>query len=194
MKELTRALETLPADQKISLSPCSDPYTPEEEQHGITRLILEELHRRNRPYFVCTKGTLVTRDIDLLSDYSVDHDVWMVLGALDEKALSFTEPGAPSPQARIAAMYQLVEAEISLTVNAAPLLPWITPAEDLYQALPHCERIHMCPLQVQHMGGKIKLFDRIWTQAELSANFFAARAEFTPRDNVTWHDPMPDIP
>ena len=44
----------------------------------------EELRRQAHPYNMLVKGTGITRDADILSDYRVEHSVWIVLCSVDE--------------------------------------------------------------------------------------------------------------
>ncbi|MBM3941556.1 MAG: radical SAM protein [SAR202 cluster bacterium] len=114
--------------EAIALGTASDPYEPAEAQYGLTRRILEVLAEFRNPASITTKGVLVRRDVDVLQQLHQAAEVQVVfsVGTLDEKVWKQTEPGTPSPQARLEAMQYLVESGIPAGVMMAPLLPGLS--------------------------------------------------------------------
>ena len=53
----------------IAIGTNTDPYQPIEKQRGIMRDVLQVLCAYNHPTAIVTKGTLIARDIDLLSQF-----------------------------------------------------------------------------------------------------------------------------
>lgn len=125
----------------IATGAMSDPYNPLELETKLTRNALELINAFNFGVAVDTKGTLVTRDIDILSDIKSHSPVLvkMTITAYDDALAKKIEPNAPSPTERFAALKELSEAGIFCGVLMMPVLPFISDTEDniaglLYQA------------------------------------------------------------
>jgi len=116
----------------IAVGTATDPYQPIEGQYRLTRKCLEELADVDNPGSVTTKGTLVTRDIDVLSDLAqhTDFGVNMSLISLDHDLLRRLEPNAPGPTSRLRAMERLSQAGIPVSVYLSPVLPGITDQQE----------------------------------------------------------------
>jgi DNA repair photolyase len=107
----------------IYMSSVTDPYQPIERDLGLTRALLEELVTYHQPRLVVqTRGTLVTRDIDLLKRF--EHiRVNMTITTDDDEIRRVFEPACPSVRARLAAIAEVHAAGIPTCVTLAPLLP-----------------------------------------------------------------------
>src|SRR5205814_10470070 len=57
----------------LALGSNTDPYQPAEKRLGITRSILEVLRDFRHPVTIVTKGALIQRDIDILSEMARDN-------------------------------------------------------------------------------------------------------------------------
>jgi DNA repair photolyase len=114
--------------EHVAVGTATDPYQPLEGQYRVTRRCLEEMAEVDNPGSVTTKGTLVTRDIDVLSDLArrTDFGVHVSLISLDRDLIRKLEPGAPSPTARLRAIERLSAAGIPVSISLAPVLPGIT--------------------------------------------------------------------
>jgi len=114
--------------EHIAVGTATDPYQPLEGQYRVTRGCLEAMAEVDNPGSVTTKGTLVTRDIDVLSHLArrTEFSVHVSLISLDRDLLRKVEPGAPAPSARLRAIERLSGAGIPVSVNLAPVLPGIT--------------------------------------------------------------------
>jgi len=114
--------------EHIAIGTGTDPYQPFEGQYRLTRQCLEAMAAFDNPGSVTTKGTLVTRDIDVISDLSsrVDFTVNISLISLDRELLRTIEPGTPAPASRLRAIERLSAAGIRVTVFLAPVLPGLT--------------------------------------------------------------------
>jgi DNA repair photolyase len=128
----------------VAIGTATDPYQPLEAQYRLTRRCLEEMLAAENPGSITTKGTLITRDLDLLSDLArVSHfRVNVSLISLDRDLLHTIEPGAPSPAQRLRAIERLSEAGIPVSVFLSPVLPGITDRLDDLQAVVHAAAAH----------------------------------------------------
>jgi DNA repair photolyase len=116
--------------EHIAMGTNTDPYQRLEGRYGLMRGILHALIDYRNPFSVLTKGTLITRDLDLLRSAAAVTSVSAAfsIGTLDEAVWRSTEPGTPHPKARIEAVRALNEAGIPTGVLMAPVLPGISDA------------------------------------------------------------------
>lgn len=115
----------------IAMSGITDCYQPVERRREITRKCLEVLSRFRNPVGIITKNTLVTRDIDYLSELARYRAVvvYISVTSLDPDLARILEPRAASPRSRLAAVKMLNEAGIPAGVNVAPLIPGLNDSE-----------------------------------------------------------------
>ena len=111
--------------QSITLGANTDPYQPVEKTYRVTRALLEVLRKYRHPFTVITKGSLVTRDLDILSDMAAEQlcSVAVSITTLDPDLKRLMEPRAASAQARLQAVEQLTDAGVPVTVLFAPVIP-----------------------------------------------------------------------
>jgi DNA repair photolyase len=122
----------------VALGTNTDPYQRCEGRYRLTRGIIETLAEAGNPFSVLTKGTLVTRDLDVLADAArrgVCTGVSMSIPTLDEEVWRTTEPGTPHPRARLEAIATLAEAGIPAGVFVAPIIPGISDGRDQLDAV-----------------------------------------------------------
>jgi DNA repair photolyase len=121
----------------IAIGTATDPYQRLEGQYRLTRRCLEVLAEVDNPGSVTTKGTLVTRDADVLADLAsrTDFSVNISLISLDRDLLRTLEPGAPAPSSRLHAIDRLAAAGVPVSVFLAPVLPGLTDAVDQLEEL-----------------------------------------------------------
>ncbi len=115
----------------LALGTNTDPYQPVERDRGIMRAILEVLRDHCHPVLVTTKGTLIERDIDILSDMATQGlvAVGISVTTLDARLARRMEPRVPSPARRLAAIRALAGAGIPVRVMASPMIPALTDHE-----------------------------------------------------------------
>ena len=130
--------------EPIAIGTASDPYEPAESQYGITRQILEVLRDFLNPVSITTKGVLVRRDVDVLKELSHEAGVQVAfsVGSIDEEVWKETEPGAPSPKARLEAMEFLVDNGINAGVSIAPILPGLSDSRESIDAVAEAAASH----------------------------------------------------
>ena len=115
----------------IAIGTNTDPYQPIEKTHGIMRACLKVLRDFRHPVAVVTKGTLIERDIDILSDMARQGlvRVGISVTTLDSDLSRKLEPRAPTPQRRLATIRALSEAGIETRIMTSPIIPGLTDHE-----------------------------------------------------------------
>lgn len=115
----------------VVMSGVTDPYQPVERRFKITRRCLEVLARFRNPVAIVTKNRLVTRDIDLLSEFAEWNGaaVNISVTSLDPKLQRVLEPRTSPPQVRLEVISQLRGAGIPVGVMVAPVIPGLTDHE-----------------------------------------------------------------
>jgi DNA repair photolyase len=118
--------------EHIAMGTGTDPYQRAEGRYRLMRGIIEALIDHRNPFSILTKGTLILRDLDLLTRAAQVAPVSAAfsIGTLDERVWRETEPGTPHPRARIEAIRTLTEAGILTGVLMAPVLPGISDAPE----------------------------------------------------------------
>ncbi|MBY6161410.1 PA0069 family radical SAM protein [Mameliella alba] len=122
--------------RKYSVAPLAigtntDPYQPVERDRGIMRACLEVLRDFRHPVAIVTKGALIERDIDILSEMAAQGlaRVGISVTTLDDRLSRRMEPRAPGPKRRLAAIKRLTEAGVPVRVMASPMIPALTDPE-----------------------------------------------------------------
>lgn len=112
----------------IAMGTNTDPYQPIEADYRITRAVLEVCLEARHPVTITTKSARVLRDIDLLGELARRRLVAVAISvtSLDPKLSGLLEPRASSPAKRLAALGELVRAEIPAHISIAPVIPAIT--------------------------------------------------------------------
>ena len=112
----------------LALGANTDPYQPAEQQHGITRAVLQVLADFRHPVTITTKSALVLRDIDILQSMARQKlvRVQVSIGTLDRSIARTLEPRANTPARRLEAIRELNQAGIPAGVIVAPLIPALT--------------------------------------------------------------------
>ena len=115
----------------IAIGTNTDPYQPVEKDWRIMRGILEVLWEHRHPVTVTTKGSLITRDIDILGRLARAGlaRVSISLTTLDSHISRAMEPRAAAPNRRVATIRDLTRAGIPTCVGIAPIVPGLTDSE-----------------------------------------------------------------
>lgn len=116
------------AGHHIAMGTNTDPYQRAEGKYRLTRGIVEALGEAGNPFSILTKGTLVLRDLDVLTAAAERTKVELAfsIGTLDEDVWRAMEPGTPHPRKRVEAVARLNEAGIPCGVLVAPILPGLS--------------------------------------------------------------------
>jgi DNA repair photolyase len=112
----------------IAMGTNVDCYQRAEGRYGLMRGILAALRDAANPFSVLTKGTLILRDLDLLTEAAERTDVSTAVsvGFLDTDVWRSVEPGAPHPRRRLEVCATLNDNGIPCGVLMAPVLPYLT--------------------------------------------------------------------
>jgi len=142
-KRLTRARKLLP--DVVGLSGAIDPYQPAENEYKNTYQCLEILNKHGYPVHICTKSTLVLRDLDLLEEIGMNTwcTVSVTITTTNQKVAHFLEARAPTPQER----FNIVETiknktrHIQTGVLLIPIVPFIGDSDnDLENMVKHAKK------------------------------------------------------
>ena len=115
----------------IAIGTYTDPYQPIEKSREIMRGILQVLSEFDHPVAIVTKGSLIERDIDILTRMAAKGlvRVGISVTTLDPAIARAMEPRVPSPARRLATIRRLADAGISTRVSIAPIVPALTDHE-----------------------------------------------------------------
>lgn len=112
------------AGKELFFGTVTDPYNPQEETFGRTRVLLKQLQGSGVKLSIQTKSDLVLRDLDLIKTFP-DARVGFSINTLDE---SFREDmdKAVSIERRLQAVKRLHDEGIRTTCFISPIFPGIT--------------------------------------------------------------------
>ena len=116
---------------RIALGGNTDVYQPIETQLEITRSLLDVMAEFGQPFSIVTKGSLVLRDLELLSLLArrgLVH-VYLSVTTLDDGLKRIMEPRAAAPAARLRTIEALRMAEVPVGMMVAPIIPFINDSE-----------------------------------------------------------------
>ncbi len=115
----------------IAVGTNTDPYQPVERDQRIMRDCLKVLQRFRHPVTIVTKGTLIERDLDILSDMATQGlvQVGVSVTSLDVRTSRLMEPRTPVPARRLALIERLSQAGIPVRLMMAPVVPCVTDHE-----------------------------------------------------------------
>ncbi|SMX22070.1 PA0069 family radical SAM protein [Boseongicola aestuarii] len=115
----------------MAIGTNTDPYQPIEKEQQIMRRCLEVLRDFNHPVGIVTKGTLIERDIDILSEMASRNlvRVGISVTTLDAQVSRAMEPRVPSPKRRLETIRRLADAGIPVRIQCAPIIPGLTDHE-----------------------------------------------------------------
>ena len=115
----------------IAVGVITDAYQPIERDLKITRGVIQVLAHARHPFSLITKSSLIERDIDLLTPLAGDGVVGATISitTLDHSLSRILEPRAASPQRRLRTVSALAAAGVPVTVNVAPIIPFVNEPE-----------------------------------------------------------------
>jgi DNA repair photolyase len=117
--------------EPIALGANTDAYQPIERTLEVTRSLLLVMQRFRQPVIIITKGTLITRDLDILTDMARQGlaRVMVSVTTMDDGLKRLLEPRTPNGRSRLRVIDQLAKARIPVGVLTAPLIPMVNEAE-----------------------------------------------------------------
>jgi DNA repair photolyase len=128
----------------IVLGSAADPYPSVESEINLTREILGIIKRYKFPLHLCTKSTMILRDMDVLkeirefsilpNDLRDKMDFGVIISfsfsTLNEEIAQILEPGAPRPIKRLETMKKFSEAGFKTGIINMPVLPFISDSDE----------------------------------------------------------------
>ncbi|HET7483306.1 MAG TPA: radical SAM protein, partial [Actinomycetota bacterium] len=147
----------------------TDPYQRCEGKYELTRGVIEALVEYRNPFSILTRGTLMLRDIDLLTEAAQVSDIATSysVATLDEEIWRKTEPGTPHPRKRLEAVRRLNEAGVPCGVLVAPILPGISDGLDqiktVVEASLDAGATHVSPILL-HLRPRVKEVYMEWLE------------------------------
>ena len=120
----------------IAMGTNVDCYQRAEGRYELMRGIIAALRDHANPFSILTKGTLITRDLELLRQAAevTSVGVSFSVGFVDEAIWRAVEPGTPSPRRRLDAVRTFADAGFDVSVLMAPILPGLTDTEESIDA------------------------------------------------------------
>jgi DNA repair photolyase len=114
--------------EHVAMGTNTDPYQRAEGRYELMPGIIGALAASGTPFSILSKGTVLSRDLPLLTAVSQDVSVGMgvSIALLDRELQRSLEPGTPSPQARLELVRRIREAGLPCSVLVAPVLPFLT--------------------------------------------------------------------
>lgn len=116
----------------IATGAMSDPYNPFEKQLLLTRHALELINAYNFGVAIATKSSLITRDIDILSEIKEHSPVLskITITTCDDRISKIHEPNVCVSSKRFETIAKLSQEGIYTGVLLMPVLPFITDTEE----------------------------------------------------------------
>jgi DNA repair photolyase len=117
--------------EPIAIGANTDPYQPAEKEYEITRGLLEAFLAHRHPVTLITKGSLMSRDLDLLEALAAQNLVSVAISipTATSALKRIMEPRVPAAAARFRLMADLAAAGVPVSVLVAPVIPAINDAE-----------------------------------------------------------------
>jgi DNA repair photolyase len=164
--------------EHIAMGTNVDCYQRAEGRYRLMRGILGALRDHRNPFSILTKGTLILRDLDLLTEAGAVTEVStnVSVGSVDRDNWRSIEPGTPQPGQRLRVCRTLNANGIACGVLMAPILPYLTDSprhlERTVRAIAAADATHLSPIVLHLRTGA-----REWFFNWLAAN----HAELVPR-------------
>jgi DNA repair photolyase len=123
--------------ETVVIGAATDPYQPAEGRYRLTRQCLEVFRQFSNPTAMITRGPMIVRDIDVLSELArrADLHITFSIPTVDDDIWRKTEPGTAHPRQRLRALEKLVAAGIDVGVGMAPILPGLSDRPDQLEAV-----------------------------------------------------------
>jgi DNA repair photolyase len=123
--------------ETVVIGAATDPYQPAEGHYRLTRQCLAVLRDFSNAASMITRGPMIVRDIDVLSELARRAEVHVTFSipTVDDDVWRKTEPGTAHPRQRLRAVEKLVAAGIDVGVGMAPILPGLSDRPDRLEAV-----------------------------------------------------------
>ena len=123
----------------VMISSATDAYQPAELKFELTRKCVGILQKYHVPYYIFTKSTLISRDIQLHQQCKDNCFLVWSITTCNENIRRIVEPGTPPASAMFKTIKRFSDAGIRCAVNIDPIIPLITDSmNDLDLILDNC--------------------------------------------------------
>ncbi|WP_159502344.1 Rv2578c family radical SAM protein [Microbacterium sp. 18062] len=114
--------------QHVALGTNTDPYQRAEGRYRLMPGVVEALAGSGTPFSILTKGTLLRRDLPLLTQARerVPVSLAMSIAVFDDELQKAIEPGTPTAQARLDTVRAATDAGFRVSVFLMPVMPHLT--------------------------------------------------------------------
>ncbi|HEX2030805.1 MAG TPA: Rv2578c family radical SAM protein [Actinomycetota bacterium] len=156
--------------EHIAMGTNVDCYQRAEGRYRLMPGILGALRDFANPFSILTKGTLILRDLPLLSECAEVTDVAtnFSVGTVDRHLWRAVEAGTPSPLKRLDAVRKLNEAGIPCGVLMAPILPFLSDddehVEATVRAIAEAGATHVAPIVLHLRKGGSREWWMAWLE------------------------------
>lgn len=123
--------------EAVNLGGITDSYQPAERDYQLMPGVLSLLADYSVPIVLCTKSTLVLRDIALIRrvNDAAGAAVALTVTTMDARVAALIEPGSPPPQERMAAVREIKKTGAVCGVHLMPVIPYLTSTEESLEAV-----------------------------------------------------------
>ncbi len=124
------------AIEPVMISSATDAYQPAELKFELTRKCVKVLQKYGIPYYVFTKSTLISRDMELHKQYKDNCFVVWSITTCSESIRRTIEPGTPPASAMFEVIKKFSDSGIRCAINIDPIVPLVTdPPKDIESIL-----------------------------------------------------------
>jgi DNA repair photolyase len=122
--------------EHIAMGTNVDCYQRAEGRYRLMRGIIAALRDAANPFSILTKGTLILRDLDLLTEAAEVTEVGLNVSAgfVDKELWRSLEPGTPNPGRRLEVCAALTGAGLRCGVLMGPIVPFLSDSPDQLEA------------------------------------------------------------
>lgn len=123
--------------EPVNLGGITDSYQPAERDCKLMPSVLSLLADFSVPIILCTKSTLVLRDLALISRVQNASAAALALTVttLNKRVADIIEPGSSRPNERMAAIREIKKTGATCGVHLMPIIPYLTSGEDSLEAV-----------------------------------------------------------
>jgi len=143
----------------IGISTVTDPYQPIEKKTFVTKYCLEQILKYDFPVVIHTKSSLISRDINIISDLS-DSEVMISIGTFNDFHRRIFEPFSSSIEERINVLKNFSQIGIKVSVFFGPVYPFLN-KEDFINILSVFNDINVSEIMIDSFHMKPGILNNI---------------------------------
>jgi len=122
--------------EPVALGTNTDPYQRAEGRYKLMPGITTALAESGTPFSILTKGSLLRRDLPLLTRLKQDAPIQLAfsIAVYDDELQQAIEPGTPTAQARLDTVRAAADAGFAVSVFLMPILPHLSDSPEALDA------------------------------------------------------------